>query len=142
MLVPVSGPSPLNAPSLEDGLMFELFVEGHFSAAHRLDRYPGNCARWHGHNWQVTVYAETQELNDLGMAVDFRTLKRSLADTLDRFDHRDLNEVAELEGSNPTCEVIARFLFRELTRLVNDGRVRVSRVRVSETPNAGVIYSE
>lgn len=122
--------------------MFELFVEGHFSAAHRLDQYPGNCARWHGHNWQVTVFAETDELNELGMAVDFRVLKRSLADALERFDHHDLNSVPELAGSNPTCEVIAQYLFRELSASVNAGRVRVSRVRVAETPNAGVIYSE
>lgn len=122
--------------------MYELFVESHFSAAHRLDRYPGNCARWHGHNWHVTAFFEAANLNELGMAVDFRNIKDTLRNTLAAFDHRDLNEVPELVVLNPTCEVIAQYIYRELAKKFGGPDVRVSRVKVSETPGAGAIYSE
>jgi len=122
--------------------MYELFVESHFSAAHRLDRYPGDCARWHGHNWAVTVYLQASALNEIGMAVDFRSVKEALRRVLSAFDHRDLNEVPEIAGLNPTCEVIARHIFRELAKEFPGPDVRVARVQVCETPGTGVTYTE
>ena len=122
--------------------MYEVSVETHFSAAHRLAGYPGDCARRHGHNWQVAVSIQAEELNALGMAVDFRRIKDTLGDLLETLDHTDLNEVPELAGSNPTCEVVARYLYEELTRRLNDANTRVVRVRVSETPNTGACYFE
>jgi 6-pyruvoyltetrahydropterin/6-carboxytetrahydropterin synthase len=122
--------------------MFEVFVEGHFSAAHRLTDYPGNCARWHGHNWTVAVHVQAEQLNEMGLAVDFRQIKDALNGTLSKYDHVDLNQVPELAGINPSCEILAQRLFRELSTELNDGNLKVSRVRVSETPNTGVWYSE
>ena len=94
--------------------MYEVFVETHFSAAHRLADYPGNCARRHGHNWQVSVAVQAAELNALGMAVDFRCVKQAVRDLLESLDHTDLNEVPELAGSNPTCEVISCYIYKQL----------------------------
>ncbi len=122
--------------------MFELFVESHFSAAHHLENYPGNCARWHGHNWHVTVFLQTAELNDLSMAVDFRELKSALRSVLETLDHRDLNDVPGFKGLNPTCEVVARYIYRQLAAAFTRPDLRVARVRVSETPGAGATYWE
>ena len=122
--------------------MYELSVEGQFSAAHRLVEYPGNCARWHGHNWQVTVFVQATELDGLGMAVDFRQLKAILASVLQKYDHLDLNEVDSLSGANPTCERIAQSLYRDLAAELYRENVRLVRVRVSETPSTAVTYSE
>ena len=122
--------------------MFELFAESHFSAAHRLVDYPGNCARWHGHNWHVRVTVQAEELDRLGMAVDLRRVKAALRGLIERFDHTDLNQIPDLTQLNPTCEVLARHLFGELARELNDDNVRVVRVQVSETPTAGAAYFE
>ncbi len=122
--------------------MYEVYVQAHFSAAHRLDGYPGNCARWHGHNWQVTVYLQTKELNSIGLAVDFREVKDKLDLVLSKFDHAALNEVPELEGDNPTCENVARYVYHAMAQELNRGNLRVARVQVSETPTAGVTYYE
>jgi len=35
--------------------MYELHVEDHFAAAHRLRDYEGECENLHGHNWRVLV---------------------------------------------------------------------------------------
>ena len=122
--------------------MFEIAVRREFSAAHRLVDYPGNCSRYHGHNWAVTAHLRSAELNPLGMAMDFREVKGHLGEVLDALDHSDLNQLADLAATNPTSEVIARYVYRELTARLGDGDVRVLRVDVSETPNTIASYFE
>ena len=48
--------------------MFEIFVKHHFSAAHKLVHYNGDCNNLHGHNWLIKVYARTTELNKIGIS--------------------------------------------------------------------------
>ncbi|NQU11419.1 6-carboxytetrahydropterin synthase QueD [bacterium] len=122
--------------------MFEVFVKTHFSAAHRLQDYPGNCARWHGHNWEVTVTLQTAELNSVGLSVDFREIKTGLNELLAEIDHSDLNSHPEFTATNPTSETVARFLFRRLREQFETGSVRLARVTVSETPGTGATYFE
>jgi 6-pyruvoyltetrahydropterin/6-carboxytetrahydropterin synthase len=122
--------------------MFEVFVESHFSAAHRLRDYPGNCAQCHGHNWTVQAVFQTAELSDLGLALDFRVAKACLQKILAALDHKDLNQVPELAGVNPSCEVIARHIYRAIAADANRQKLKVARVTVRETPTAGATYYE
>ncbi|MFA4945554.1 MAG: 6-carboxytetrahydropterin synthase [Lentisphaeria bacterium] len=124
--------------------MFEIFVKTQFSAAHRLAGYPGNCANWHGHNWDVTVTLGVAELNALGLAVDFRDVKREVGALMAELDHTALNENPAFVAPNPTCEVVARHLYRSLQERLRaiQSPARVLRVQVSETPNAGAVYYE
>jgi len=120
--------------------MFEIFTEASFSAAHRLVDYPGNCARWHGHNWTVRASVRVDELDALGIGLDLRKLKTVLRERLELLDHHSLNEVPELQGENPSCEVLSRFIFRQLASELNSETVRVWRVDVFETPTSGAAY--
>ena len=43
--------------------MFEVKIETHFSAAHHLLNYKGECENQHGHNWKVEVYVQVTELD-------------------------------------------------------------------------------
>lgn len=123
--------------------MFEIFVQTHFSAAHHLANYAGNCAKWHGHNWEVTATLQVETLNELGLGVDFRELKSVLNGILETLDHSDLNEHPDFAGINPTSEVIARHIYRQLqAHFTGNSNVRVSRLQVCETPNSGAAYSE
>ncbi|MEN6486214.1 MAG: 6-carboxytetrahydropterin synthase QueD [Syntrophobacteraceae bacterium] len=122
--------------------MFEIYVKTHFSSAHSLRGYPGDCARVHGHNWIVEVSVQTRELNELGIAIDFRDVRKAVKDVLSRMDHFDLNELPAFADVNPSSENIARFLYAELSRALNNETVRVSKVKVSETPGAGAFYWE
>lgn len=122
--------------------MYEVFVQTQFSAAHRLAGYEGDCARFHGHNWQVTVFIRCRSLNAVGIAVDFRDIKHYLSDLLLGLDHTDLNQHPEFQGRNPTSEAIACFLYHKLVAAVNTDDVRVHRVQVSESPNTGATYFE
>ena len=122
--------------------MYEIAIRADFSAAHRLKEYRGNCARWHGHNWAVTVRFQAPGLNRLGMAMDFREAKDHLKEVLARVDHTDLNQIPEFAEQNPTSELIARFVFREMARRCDSEAIRVVRVDVSETGSTSASYFE
>ena len=122
--------------------VFEVYVKTHFSAAHRLCGYPGECARIHGHNWIVEVYVQCSELNELGIGIDFRDIKQAAKDVLAVMDHSDLNDLPYFKDINPSSENIAKYLYRELSKTLNTGKMKVSKIKVCETPGAGAFYWE
>ena len=122
--------------------VFEVYIKTHFSAAHHLRDYPGDCARVHGHNWIIEVYVRCRQLNELGIGIDFRDIKQAVEANLAKLDHCDLNELPAFREANPTSENIARFIYRELSTQLNTEHVHVSKVKVCETPGAGAFYWE
>ncbi len=119
---------------------YELMIETHFAAAHSLRDYPGDCARLHGHNWKVELYVECGELDKLGLAVDYKVLKNELKAVLKDWDHYNLNDIAPFDTINPSSENVARVLYEEMSRRLDDGRIRVSRIVIGETCTAKVTY--
>ncbi len=113
--------------------MFELTVRDEFSAAHFLRDYPGACERPHGHNWRVEVCVRGERLNEIGILMDFKDLKRFLKEVLEDLDHRDLNEHPSFEKKNPSSENIARYIFERLQERLTKYPVRLVRVTVCET---------
>jgi 6-pyruvoyltetrahydropterin/6-carboxytetrahydropterin synthase len=122
--------------------IFEVYVKTEFSAAHSLAGYPGDCARVHGHNWQIEVYVRCRDLDRLGMAIDFMEIKKAVQNVLRSLDHFNLNELAPFREVNPTSENIAKFLYKELSGKLNFAGVTISKVKVAETPEAGAAYWE
>ncbi len=120
--------------------VYELSIETHFSAAHQLRGYDGDCARLHGHNWHIRLFVECSKLDALGMGIDYKIMKRELKAALERWDHYNLNDIPPFDSINPTSENVARLLCEEMRRRLDNGRVRVSRVEVAETCTAKVIY--
>jgi 6-pyruvoyltetrahydropterin/6-carboxytetrahydropterin synthase len=120
--------------------MFNIFIQSHFSAGHHLRDYPGNCERPHGHNWKVEVTVKATKLDELGMGIDFRTLKAAVKEVLDSLDHIDLNEHPDFQSINPSSENIAAYIFRNLQKDLTSDRYGVYSVTVCETDNSGVTY--
>ena len=124
--------------------MYTLHVDGAFEAAHRVADYPGKCSRVHGHNWVVEATFTGQELDELGILIDFKTAKQALAAVLEDFDHYYLNEFPPFsEGVNPTAENLARIIFE---RLAAHAEVRASAAQLSaltvwESPKSSVTYT-
>ena len=58
--------------------MFEIDIQREFASAHCLKGYNGNCSEVHGHNWVVQAFVQAQELDEIGIAMDFRALKNEL----------------------------------------------------------------
>lgn len=119
--------------------MYELTVETDFAAAHRLVGYEGLCENLHGHNWRVDVTVSSPSLNDLGMVMDFKDLKALVAELLEEFDHKYLNDIPPFDAINPTTENLSRVIAERLQADL-PGPVRVKSIRVWESPRASATY--
>jgi len=132
----------INHGLIKENNMYEIFIEDSFSAAHQIRKYGGNCEKLHGHNWKVKVFVKTEKLDKRGIGIDFRELKNKVKEILSLVDHKDLGEISPFDEENPTSENIARFIFGKLSNNINSGNLKVSKIKVHETPGTGVIYSE
>jgi 6-pyruvoyltetrahydropterin/6-carboxytetrahydropterin synthase len=119
--------------------VYELAIETTFAAAHRLRGYEGDCERLHGHNYRVRAVWTSDELDDLGLVVDFREAKKALRAVTGELDHRLINEHEAFKDRNPSTENIARFIYEGLEAGVG-GRARLSHVTVWETDGASITY--
>ncbi len=123
--------------------MYQVFIRTHFSSAHFLRNYPGNCEHLHGHNWDVEVVVSASDLNEIDVAIDFRDLKKVVNEIVEGLDHKNLNELPEFATKNPSSERLAEYIFKGLKeKLSAFPQVKASSVKVCETPSTGVIYSE
>ncbi len=122
--------------------MYQITIETHFSSAHRLRGYNGECERLHGHNWKVKIFVASEVLNNLGMIMDFRDIKSQTKVLVDRLDHQYLNDIAPFTEINPTTENIAKYMFDELSKTINTDQLRISMVEIWESPTCSASYSQ
>lgn len=58
---------------------------------HRVVRQGGQCERLHGHTYSIFFTCEADQLNDIGMVIDFGVMKSGLCQwVLDHWDHKFL----------------------------------------------------
>lgn len=114
--------------------MYELMVEDTFSAAHQLREYEGKCENLHGHTFKVQVYLSGDQLDKVGMIVDFKKIKAELKNVLDKFDHTNLNDLPEFKEKNPTAENLAYEIFYKIKH------INPFKVTVWESDKASATY--
>jgi 6-pyruvoyltetrahydropterin/6-carboxytetrahydropterin synthase len=124
--------------------MYELTVRNSFSSAHSIPDYDGKCARLHGHTWQVEVTIRGKNLDRKGMLVDFGEIKTGLNNIVNDLDHQHLNDlkIFKEEGKNPTAENLARHIYISLKEMIENKDVKLTMVRVWESPSASASYLE
>lgn len=127
--------------------MFQLTVEGQFSAAHQIRGHDGMNGKLHGHNYRVIVRMAGDSLNELGILVDYAVVRDSLTHVITRLEHEYLNDLELFRGLQPTCELTAQLIFRHLKQDLYGGKglpesVRLQEVIVNESDKQGVTYSE
>lgn len=121
---------------------YTLKVVSDFAAAHRLDGYAGACSRLHGHNWKIETEIQADTLDDIGIGMDFKTIKAIVKTVIDELDHQNLNDLPPFQHLNPTAEHIATYLYKEIGRRLEDPNTHVQAITVWETERACVRYSE
>lgn len=121
--------------------MFRIVVFDYFSSAHQLKGYQGQCEEVHGHNWKVEVEIAGERLDEIGLLVDFREVKKIMKNILDGLDHKMLNQVPPFDRMNPSSELIAQHIYNRMKDQLT-GEQKVYSVTVWESENSRAIYSE
>ena len=129
-----------------------LTTEFTFDAAHRILGHPGKCGYLHGHTYHLAVTVASENLDWLGMVIDFDDLRALVRKAvLDRWDHATLlwtedplvpaiervqaeapEKVVRLAG-NPTAEILTREAWQAISLSLPSG-VWLERVAIRETP--------
>lgn len=120
--------------------MFELKVVNHFSAAHQLKLVAVKCENLHGHNWKIEVCVKGEKLNPAGVIMDFGQIKKYVSEIMTSLDHKFLNELEWFKGANPSSEIIAMKIAKELQEKIDDPSVKVSSVTAWESDDACATY--
>ncbi len=118
--------------------MIELKVKGDFCAAHLLRGYEGHCNRLHGHTWKVEITIVSNQLDHLGMVVDFKMVKKNLKQFLEQLDHTYLNEWPAFQHINPTTENLAKYIYDGMVPICLP--LKLTQVQVWESDLASIIY--
>jgi 6-pyruvoyltetrahydropterin/6-carboxytetrahydropterin synthase len=121
--------------------MYEVTIKKSFSAAHLIREIGGKCEALHGHNFLVEVSVAAESLNDEGLLIDFRVVKRWTEEILAQLDHKYLNELEYFQNMNPSSEQIARFLYDRIDEKARQAKTHLSRVTVWESENSCATYS-
>lgn len=109
--------------------MYTVIKKMEISAAHQLQlSYSSKCEMLHGHNWIITIYCRSKELNADGMVIDFTHIKSMVKEKL---DHQNLNEILPF---NPTAENIAHWICQQIPNCY--------KVEVEESQNNTAVYEK
>jgi 6-pyruvoyltetrahydropterin/6-carboxytetrahydropterin synthase len=120
--------------------VYELRIISHLAAAHQLRDFQGQCENLHGHNWKIEVFVTGEEVEENGILIDFKEVKKATEKVIQELDHRFLNELEHFKNVNPSSENIARFIFDSLTQQLTDDHLTVSKVTAWESDSAGASY--
>lgn len=121
--------------------MFEVTVQQTFAAGHALRNYRGKCENVHGHNYRVEVKVQGEQLDSIGLLVDFVELKRVMRGVVDYLDHQFMNDLAPFDKINPSAENIAKFFHDRVSEgLATEMPVRIAEVKVWETDTSSAVY--
>lgn len=125
--------------------MYEITIQRVFAAAHAIRLPDGSLEPIHGHNWNVEVTVESDQLDGIETVMDFHDLERVVNALLAQVHNRHLNEVPPFAGPdgglriNPTAERVAWWLATEVSAQLPAG-VRLVSASVSEAPGCIARY--
>jgi 6-pyruvoyltetrahydropterin/6-carboxytetrahydropterin synthase len=120
--------------------MFEISVDYTFAAGHALRGYKGKCENVHGHNYKVRVIVAGDELNNIGLLMDFVDLRASIKAMVEKWDHRFLNDLPPFDKLNPSAENMAKVFSDGIEADVSKHGLRVSSITVWETDTTSATY--
>jgi len=120
--------------------MFEITVDYSFAAGHALRGYKGKCENVHGHNYKVRVTVAGEQLNSIGLLMDFVDLRAALEATAEKLDHRFMNDIPPFDQLNPSAENLARYFSESIEAQIQQPGARVRAVTVWETDTTSATY--
>ncbi|PKR85690.1 6-carboxytetrahydropterin synthase QueD [Heyndrickxia camelliae] len=119
---------------------FELNKDMNFSTAHFIpNEKAGKCSFTHGHTYFVNLTIAGDDLDEMGMLVNFSDLKKLVHG---RYDHKLLNDFPEFEKLPPSTEAVAQTIYELVANYLDTlpNLPKCIQVLVRETPTSYVIY--
>jgi len=132
--------------------MYKVTKVINFCYGHRLLNYKGKCCNLHGHNGKVEIELFSENLDKMGMVLDFAQIKNIIEEWIEEnLDHklllskddpmmkimRENNEDVYVMETNPTAEAIAKLIYD----FAVSRKLPVSGVRFWETDNSFAVYN-
>ncbi len=113
--------------------MFSVSVETGFKASHQLRLADGSKEALHKHHWQVKVVVCRENLNRLGLVMDFNQLKASVNEAVVPLVDIRLSELDYFQANNPSAEAVAKYIYEKLEQKIPAG-AKLKSVSVVEEP--------
>lgn len=120
--------------------MLTVSVETCFWASHQLTLKDGSREPVHSHNFLVKAELSSNTVSDLGLVMDFRTLKAMLDNIVAEFDNRALDSLEYFRQNNSTAENVAKCIYRKLQPKIPKN-VKLEAVRVTEEPGCAAKFT-
>jgi 6-pyruvoyltetrahydropterin/6-carboxytetrahydropterin synthase len=94
----------------------------------------------HGHNYKIRVTVGGEQLNAIGLVMDFVDLRAAIKALAERLDHRFLNDIPPFDALNPSAENLAKYFYEGLDSTTHSQGPRVQSVTVWETDTTSATY--
>jgi len=120
--------------------MFEISVDYSFAAGHALRGYKGKCENVHGHNYKVRVTVGAEQLNSIGLVMDFVDLRAAIKALAEPLDHRFMNDIPPFDKVNPSAENLAKYFYDGLGSTTRAHGLQVQSVTVCETDTTSATF--
>lgn len=121
--------------------MFLVEIQEQFNAGHSVQVPGGAWEKPHVHQWRLRIFLTRRRLNKYHMVVDFHLAKKILRSVLDRLEGQDLNTIPAI-GESPTAELVARYIFDEVSMFLGETEARVEAVALCEADNCWAWYTK
>ncbi len=125
---------------LSENTFYQMSVDVFFNARHYVS-FQGNPGPEHAHSYRLQATCRTQGLaREDHMVIGFQFLRQTMIQVVNAYNNRLLNRLPPFKNIQPTTEVLAAILFRQLDRLLIDlGLVLIS-ITVWESPTEAITY--
>ena len=81
-------------------------------------------------------------LDEQGLAMDFHDLKKFLREVLDQLEHSYLNDIFPFTQINPSSENLAKWIYDNMAKKIDNDNLEVASVTVWESDTASASYFE
>ena len=121
--------------------MFTVSVETRFWASHQLTLSDDSKEPVHSHDWLVSADVSSGKLNNMGVVMNFQSLRAMLNETVADFDNSALEKIEYFQQNNPSAENVAKYIYEKLGPKLAEG-VKLRNIRVVEEPGCSAEFGE
>jgi 6-pyruvoyl-tetrahydropterin synthase len=115
--------------------VYEVTVEGRFTARHAVRLGDGDFEAPHEHDWSVVATFRSDRLDPvMGVVVDFLAVQEALRAVTRGLEGGELNALTDSSATGASAERVAEFLARALMQRLGGDRAGLHRLAVSEAP--------